>query len=107
MNRLVAQVMKVKPRGFRYARSSDPKPSHDAARRMSATALESEVYKILKEHGGPLTSLCVVRIINKPAWSISPRFAPFERKGLIERAGTMVVRNSNGRDRKLTAWRAK
>jgi hypothetical protein len=95
------------PKTDAYARSSDPKPSHDAAERASATVLEAEVYKTLKEHGGLMTSLCVVRVIKKPAWSISPRFKPLERKGLIERAGTLVVLNSNGRPRKLTAWRAK
>lgn len=95
------------PRTDAYARSSDPKPSHDAAERSRATALEAEVYKTLKEHGGRMTCLCVVDALKKPAWSISPRFKPLERKGLIERVGTMLVLNSNGRPRKLTAWQAK
>jgi hypothetical protein len=89
-----------------YARSSDPKPSHEAAERVSATALESEVYKTLR-HDMLMTSLDVSRITGIPIWSISPRFKPLERKGLIERVGTMVVLNSNGRPRKLTAWRVK
>jgi hypothetical protein len=95
------------PQTNAYARRSDPKSSHEAAERVSATALELEVYKTLKEQGRPMTSLCVVRIMKKPAWSISPRFKPLERKGLIERVGTMVVLNSNGKPRQLTAWRVK
>ena len=94
------------PRTDAFARSSDPKPSHEAAERMAVTRLEAEVCEALKAHGGLMTCLCVSRAMNKPAWSISPRFKPLERKGLIERVGTMVVLNSNGRPRKLTAWRA-
>jgi hypothetical protein len=54
-----------------YARSSDPQPSHDAAQRVSATALEAKVYKTLKECGTRMTSLGVssatgIRSISAP-----------------------------------------
>lgn len=91
-----------------YARDSDPRTAHDAAELTSAAALELIVYKVLKTHGTRMTSLCVMRALGwSTAWSISPRFRPLERKGLIEQAGELVVPNSSGKPRALMAWQIK
>lgn len=39
-------------------------------------------------------------------WSISPRMAPLERKGLIECSGVRSCLNSSGKPRQMKVWRA-
>ena len=99
-----------KPKTEAYARSDDPETSQDAARKISFTNTEQIVLNCFLEFPQRLmTSLCITRLLeargDNQAWSVSPRLAPLERKGMIERCGKMTVVNSNGNPAALTAWR--
>lgn len=67
-----------------YARHTDPQSSHDAARSVDTTTLEQLVMLALEELGGG-TSASVSEHLDLDRVSISPRFKPLERKGLIRR----------------------
>jgi hypothetical protein len=69
-----------------YARTSDPDTSHDAARAVDASRLEQVVLGTLKTYG-PLTARGVAHLSLVDLQSITPRFAPLARKGLIRRTG--------------------
>jgi len=96
-----------------YARDTDPETSHLAAAKINRTNSEQMVYSVLRATGVPMTSLCISRYLHnelgKPgdsvSWSVSPRLAPLEDKGWIERCGRKAVLNSNGNIAYLTAWR--
>jgi len=96
-----------------YARGSDPDTSHIAADKIKRTNSETMVYNALRDTGVPMTSLCITRYLQathgRPgdsfSWSVSPRLAPLEAKGWIERCGRKAVLNSNGNIAYLTAWR--
>jgi hypothetical protein len=92
-----------------YARSDDPSTSKRAARKISYTKTEREVYNVLKETGVRMTSLCIMRYLQRAkggeiVWSVSPRLAPLWRKGAILKAGEMTVVGSNGKPSTLQAW---
>jgi hypothetical protein len=92
-----------------YARRGDPSTSKRAARKISYTNTEREVYNVLKETGVRMTSLCIMRYLQKAkggeiVWSVSPRLAPLWRKGAILKAGVMTVVGSNGKPSTLQAW---
>lgn len=89
-----------------FARNSDPQTSHDAASIVRATQLEEVVYGALKEHG-PMTSIEVADRLRISPWSISPRFAPLERKGYIERTGERRKNPHTGRGKGLDVWQVK
>lgn len=67
------------------ARSSDPSTSHEAAASVDAKTLEVEVLLALAH--GPQTMHRVASILGRELVSISPRFAPLIRKGLIRVVG--------------------
>jgi hypothetical protein len=101
---------KPKPQTEAYARWDDPDTSEEAARKISFTDTEQIVLEVFQQYPGRLfTSLCITRLLadrgDNQAWSVSPRLAPLERKGAIERCGKMTVINSNGNPAALTAWR--
>jgi hypothetical protein len=92
-----------------YARKDDPNTSKRAARKISYTRTEREVYNVLKETKVRMTSLCIMRYLQKAkggeiVWSVSPRLAPLWRKGAILKAGEMTVLGSNGKPSTLQAW---
>jgi predicted transcriptional regulator len=73
---------------------------------MHTSKMERLVYDTLLRHPGQyLTTVEVARIIGVDKWSISPRFQPLLRKGLVE-LGKKVGANSSGKARTLQAWRA-
>jgi predicted transcriptional regulator len=90
--------------GEAHARVSDPSTSHAAANSMrgqSATELELLVLNKLRRMGDA-TSEEVADSIGISLQSISPRFAPLARKGLIEKTGE-TREGSSGRNRQV--WR--
>jgi Mn-dependent DtxR family transcriptional regulator len=88
-----------------YARGGDPFSSRRAAERMHRSKLEARVLAVLVEHGTWMTSLEVADAMGVDKWSISPRFQPLYKKGLVEQ-GRKLGLNSNGKPRMLLAWRA-
>ena len=66
-----------------FARRSDPPTSHDAAARVDATRLEARVLEALAKY--PMTSRECADYLGLDLVTISPRFAPLERKGRIYR----------------------
>lgn len=89
-----------------YARTSDPDTAHDAADRVRQSKLEQQVYEALLRHPGVfLTSIEVAQLMGVDKWSISPRFQPLKRKGLVEQSEKLGL-NSSGKPRMLQAWRA-
>jgi len=81
-----------------FARATDPTTSHAGAATVDVNALERMVVVSLRA-SGPATSTQVAERIGRDKWSISPRFAPLEAKGLIVRTG-----EKNGRSE---IWAAK
>lgn len=70
--------------GGAYARRTDPKQSHDAARRVAVNQLERLVLETLEKYG-PLTVKQIAHFCRKDKWSISPRMKPLETKGRVYR----------------------
>ena len=68
------------------ARHGDPQTSHEAAARVDTSKDEAMVVAALMKHG-PMTSKELAVIANRRRENISPRFAPLERGGLIEKDG--------------------
>lgn len=69
-----------------HARHSDPETSHEAARSVDANALERIVLGAIKRLGGA-TIKEVALHTGQAEVSISPRFAPLRKKGLIRATG--------------------
>lgn len=69
-----------------YAHKSDPDTSHEAARSVNVPELESRVLQAIVVLSGA-TSKEVAAYLEISPWSVSPRFRPLERKGLIEKTG--------------------
>jgi predicted transcriptional regulator len=68
------------------ARKTDPATSQDAAAGVNSTKLEAMILMVLRAYG-PKTMHDVAAITGKPLVTLSPRFAPLRRKGLIHEAG--------------------
>lgn len=69
------------------ARRTDPATSHQAALNLGdTTPLEGRVLDCLRRHGR-CSSHDVARLTGLELVTVSPRFAPLERKGLIRMAG--------------------
>jgi len=69
-------------------RSSDPITSIEAAEQVDSTKLESMVYEAIAKHPNGLTSDEIMLYFpNHGVQTISPRYAPLIRKGLIEDSG--------------------
>ena len=69
-----------------HARTSDPHTSKDAAASMRMSKLGEDVLDTLIHLGGKGgTSDEIAEILKEDMQSITPRFAPMERKGLIEK----------------------
>lgn len=69
------------------ARNTDPQTSHEAAASVDATRLEAKVLAAINVAIDGLTSTEAAQVLNIPPWSISPRFRPLARKGLIHDTG--------------------
>ena len=67
-----------------YARHTDPHTSHEAARSIQVTDLESVVLGALRALG-PSTSHEVAEYTGLDLVTVSPRFKPLEKKGLVKR----------------------
>ena len=70
---------------YAAARRSDPQESHDAAARVPVAERERQVMEALR--AGPATMHEVAERLGMPLTSISPRFAPLFRKGLVRKCG--------------------
>ena len=69
-------------------RSSDPITSIEAAEQVDSTKLESMVYEAIAKHPNGCTSDEIMfHFPNHGVQTISPRYAPLIRKGLIEDSG--------------------
>lgn len=70
------------------ARETDPDTSHEAAETVDTAQLEAMVYEVIKQH----PQGCIADDVENALWkyrshSITPRFAPLLRKGLIVDTG--------------------
>lgn len=69
-------------------RATDPITSIEAAEQVDSTKLESMVYEVIAKHPNGCTSdEVMVHFPNHGVQTISPRYAPLIRKGLIEDTG--------------------
>ncbi|MBK8200375.1 MAG: hypothetical protein IPK75_18665 [Acidobacteria bacterium] len=68
------------------ARKTDPATSHEAAASVPVQDLELKVLAALVLRG-PSSSHDIAAYIGVPLVSVSPRMAPLEARGLVERAG--------------------
>ena len=69
-------------------RATDPITSVEAAEQIDSTKLESMVYEVIAKHPNGCTSdEIMVHFPNHGVQTISPRYAPLIRKGLIEDTG--------------------
>ncbi len=85
-----------------YARREDPHTSKEAAARVNSAALETLVVDTLRSN--PDSSIQdVIEITGERYRSISPRFAPLRRKGLIYVSGKKRATQTG---RSVQAWRA-
>jgi DNA-binding transcriptional ArsR family regulator len=94
------------PDGEAYARSYDPKTSHEAARHVrkhSASAMEYKALRTLREHPGGLTTHELVYLTGIPWNTISPRLAPLVRKLLVRDSGK---RRKGPTNRPCIVWEA-
>lgn len=72
-----------------YARHTDPDTSHAAAT-MDPTRLEAEVLEVIKRYPrGCIADDVVDALPHYRQHSITPRFKPLEKKGLIEYTGEL------------------
>jgi len=76
------------------ARRRDPATSRDAAASVDGVGLAARVLEALE--AGPATSHELARRLNLELVTVSPRMAPLERLGHVERAG---------REGNRTVWR--
>ena len=88
------------------ARNTDPDTSHEAADRVDGGRLQNLIYQLLRTTTASMTTMEIAEALGIHPWSITPRMVQLERKKLVERDGTKIGVNSNGRQRKLTAWKA-
>ena len=69
-------------------RATDPITSVEAAEQVDSTKLESMVYEVIAKHPNGCTSDDVMaHFPNHGIQTITPRFAPLIRKGLVEDTG--------------------
>jgi DNA-binding MarR family transcriptional regulator len=88
------------------ARATDPDTSHMAAEAVPVSKLERMFLDALKRHPA-LTTTEIANHYEMDRDSFSPRAQPLIEKGLIERCGKRLVRNSAGRERLMIAFRLK
>jgi predicted transcriptional regulator len=69
------------------------------------TYLEQQVYRVLLKSASCMTSIEVSEALGMHLVTVSPRFAPLHRKGLVERENKVAL-NSAGKPKRLQAWRA-
>ena len=73
---------------FKMVRKDDPETSMDAAEKVDSTTLERQVYEVIAKHpDGCIAEEVMSHFPNHGVQTISPRFAPLLRKGLIEDTG--------------------
>ena len=73
---------------FKLVRKDDPDTSMDAAEKVDSTTLERQVYEVIAKHpDGCIAEEVMSHFPNHGVQTISPRFAPLLRKGLIEDTG--------------------
>lgn len=72
----------------KMARNTDPDTSHDAAEKVDTARLERMVYEVICMYPNGCTSDQIMRHFPKHGvQTISPRYAPLLRKGLIYDTG--------------------
>jgi hypothetical protein len=73
---------------FKMVRKDDPDTSMDAAEKVDSTTLERQVYEVIAKHpDGCIAEEVMSHFPNHGVQTISPRFAPLLRKGLIQDTG--------------------
>jgi hypothetical protein len=73
---------------FKMVRKDDPDTSMDAAEKVDSTTLERQVYEVIAKHpDGCIAEEVMSHFPNHGVQTISPRFAPLLRKGLIKDTG--------------------
>lgn len=83
------------------ARTEDPDTSKEAAETVQSAHLEKLVYEVIKEFSDGCTSEDVERALYQyRSHSITPRFAPLLRKGLIVDTG-FRKRGASGRSQRV------
>lgn len=87
--------------GRGLARRTDPATSHEAARAVKVGKLQLIVLQELRSSGGGLTIKELKLVSSTPMESISPRFAPLRKNGLIMDTGE---RRQNPGGRKGIVW---
>jgi DNA-binding MarR family transcriptional regulator len=87
------------------ARRTDPNTSQDAAVLIldKIPELEAKVLAMLRQTPAGMTIKETAAAMEMDPWSVSPRFAPLQRKGLIVEAGT---RTNPETRRQNIIWRA-
>ena len=80
------QLTLIAPIGEAHARRTDPITSHQAAATVNTARLEALVVDALTELEAA-TMHAVASHLARELVSISPRFKPLEKKGLIEKCG--------------------
>ncbi len=80
------QLTLLAPIGEAHARRTDPVTSHQAAATVNTARLEALVVDALTELEAA-TMHTVATHLARELVSISPRFKPLEKKGLIEKCG--------------------
>ena len=69
-------------------RATDPDTSMDAAEKVDSTTLEQQVYEVIAMYpNGCISDEVLEHFPNRGVQTISPRYAPLIRKGLIEDTG--------------------
>ena len=73
---------------FKMVRKDDPETSMDAAEKVDSTTLERQVYEVIAKYpDGCIAEEVMSHFPNHGVQTISPRFAPLLRKGLIQDTG--------------------
>jgi len=86
------------------ARSTDPGTSWAAAMKVPVTHLENLFMEALLGHAA-LTTTEIANLYNMDRDTFSPRPPRLLERGLIERAGTRMCKNSAGKMRHMIAFR--
>jgi len=88
----------------KLVRRQDPDTSHEAAKKVKTADLERLVYEVIRMFPNGCTSDQVMKCLpNHGVQTISPRYAPLMRKGLIEDTGERRVASSGRNQRVMKA----
>jgi DNA-binding MarR family transcriptional regulator len=88
------------PQGVAFARSTDPTTSQEAAKTVNVTYLEGQVYAAIQAQGARGANQDeLVEILSLPSNSVTPRFKPLLKKGLVQEASAR--KGSSGKSQRV------